>query len=121
MGLKATISKAIKGGFKSLGDIPTLFTYTSVAPGVYDPVLDETDDVETVYTNVQGLLTSLSEEEVTWFPADRVTQKVILPMEGLTFDPKGDDYLTIDGVVWQIRRVKDVPGKSVAILFIQEP
>lgn len=122
MGITAAkIKKMVQGGFDKLGDLVTYVTYVSVTPGTYDPTTGMTADQETEYPNTRVMLVDLDETEVSWFPGEKETQKVLIAALDLPAFPTISDYLLIDGVRWQVKRRRPVPGGSLHKLFIQEP
>lgn len=121
MGLKDTIKNAAKAAVQATGDLSLAVTYTRVVPGTYDPTTDSTTNTTTVYDNVPVVNVRLSEREVEWFPADVVTQKLLIAALDLPITPSVNDIVTIDGAVWQVQKVNRVPGDSLWIVFIQEP
>jgi len=121
VGLKDTIKQAVKTGMKAVGDVRVFITYTSVTLGSYDPETDTTAETVVNYTNVPAVNAKLVEREVEWFPADVITQKLLIAALDLPVVPKADDTVTIDGSVWQVKRVNRVPGDSLWVVFVQEP
>lgn len=117
---KANIAKLVKRAFQVTGDIPIPITFVQVTLGAYDPVQGTRAAVTTNYT-LTAINPKLTEQELTWFPADINTQKLLIAALDLPVIPKADDYVLIDGVRWEVRRVNRVPGDSLYILFIQEP
>ena len=122
MGLsRARINGLVKKAFTALGDVPITLTYTFVVPGVYDPATDAITSTNTVVTNVPAVPTKLKSNEVDWFPADVNTQRLLIAAVDLPSAPTTSDYVTIDDVVWSVRRITQVPGNSLYIIFVQEP
>ena len=121
MGLKDTIKNAAKAAIQATGDLSIAVTYTRVVPGAYDSATDSTTNTTTTYNNVPVVNVRLSEREVEWFPADVVTQKLLIAAADLAIVPSVNDIVTIDGAVWQVQKVGRVPGDSLWIVFIQEP
>lgn len=120
MGLSANLKSLVKQAFVATGDLPTLVNFVEVTPGAYDPATDSTTSAETTHTNVPALLVRLTDDEVTWFPADAIMQKALIAYEDLELIPEPHDYLTISGINWQISKIKQVPSNAVHILFIRK-
>lgn len=118
---KAKINKIVQKAIGGLGDLPLSITYVSSVVGEYDPDTNERAVVETPYSNVKAVQTALSKSEADWFPAERNTQKLLIAALDLPVEPQTEDNVQIDGVLWSVKRVKHVPGKSLYIVFIQEP
>jgi hypothetical protein len=121
MGLKDTIKNAAKAAIQATGDLALGVDYTRVVPGAYDPTTDSTTNVTTTFSDVPAVNVRLTEREVEWFPADVVTQKLLIAAADLSIVPSVNDIVTIDGAVWQVQKVNRVPGDSLWIVFIQEP
>lgn len=120
MGLSATIRSSVKAAIRALGDLVTNVTFHSVTVGVHDSATDSINATSVEYVIPEAVLVALTAAESQWFPPDRVTQKLLIAGVDMPVDPKTDDNVEIDGVVWQIIRVKAVPGKSLWTLFLQE-
>jgi hypothetical protein len=117
----AQIKKQVQAAIAKTGDIAELVTYVSVTPGSYDPSTDSSDGVATQYANVKCILANLNETESDWFLPDAVTQKMIVAALDLPVTPQRADYVMISGSRWEVKRVRTVPGKSVWLLYLQEP
>jgi hypothetical protein len=120
MGYRDKIAGLVQKAFQKLGDLPTEITYTRVQPGVYDPDTDTTADTTASYV-IKAPLVGLTEAEQDWWPADLITQKVLIAGRDLPIVPQADDRIIISGVTWSVRKVRQVPGQSLYIVFIQEP
>lgn len=118
---KAKINTLVKKVFTSLGDLPISVDYTYVVPGTYDPATDTMQNTGTTITGVPAVNVKLKEQELDWFPAEINTQKLLIAANDLTDPPSAQDYVTIDSVRWEVKRVSRVPGDSLWIIFIQEP
>lgn len=115
------IKKLVQSAIKKTGDLAARVTYVKVVPGVYNSATDTTNDTLTTYTNVPVVLTNLTEAESEYFLPDKITQKMVLAALDLPVEPARPDYVLINSVRWEVNRVKTVPGKSLWIVFIQEP
>lgn len=117
----AQIKKLVQQAIKTTGDLAARITYVRVVPGSYNATTDQTADTTTTYENVRVVLTNLTEAESEYFLPDKITQKMLIASLDLPVEPARPDYVLIDNVRWEINRVKSVPGKSLWIVFIQEP
>jgi hypothetical protein len=115
------LKKLVQSAIQKTGDLAARVTYVKVVPGVYNPTTDATADTLTTYTNVPVVLTNPTKAESEYFLPDKITQKVILAALDLPVVPGSPDYFLIDGVRWEINRIKSVPGNSLWVIFIQEP
>lgn len=117
----AQIKKLVQTAIAKTGDLAESITYVSVSPGSYNPTTDTMGGTDTSYAGVPCILTNLNETESDWFLPDQVTQKLIVAALDLPVTPKRADYVLIGGARWEVKRVKGVPGKSVWLIYIQEP
>lgn len=117
----AQIRKLAKMAIKQAGDLATKIKYVSVTPGNYVPADDEVASVEVTYNNVPVIVVGLNEEESAWFIPDAITQKLIIAALDLPVKPDRPDYVEINGVRWEVKKVKGVPGELVWRVYIQEP
>ena len=120
MALTATVKAGIDKAFTAAGDFISSVTYVVASPGVYNPVTDTTSNTATTYTAIKCALVKLKDDEVSWFPADAIMQKALIPYNALPIVPVVEDYLSIDGVTWQITKVTPVPGRVVHILYLRK-
>lgn len=117
---KAGIAKLVENAFPKFGDLRTTVTYRQVVPGVYDPVTDTTSDTVTNTTVDNAILASLSKAEYGWFPADRNTQKVLIPYNSLPGVTPGEaDKIIINGLTWEIVRIKTPTGAALYIFYVE--
>lgn len=117
----AQIKKQVQQAIAKTGDVAERVSYVSVVPGSYNPTTDSSNGVATTYLNVPCILANLNETESDWFLPDAVTQKMIVAALDLPVTPKCADYVMISGSRWEVKRFKTVPGKSVWLLYLQEP
>lgn len=117
----AKVKKLVAKGFGKLGTLRTTLTYNRLTSGAYDPAAGAValSTVSTTITNAIVVGTTAAEQE--WFPAERRTQKVLIPSLNLPIPPTTSDTITIDSVAWEIIKTKEVPGDSLWIIFIMEP
>lgn len=115
--IKALVTKA----FQKTGDLRTSATFNQITVGAYDPATGAPSVATTTTTLTNTILTSISSSEAGWFPADRNTQKLFIAASDLPTRPTLTDNVIIDGVTWEIVKVRTVPGYSLWIVFIMEP
>ena len=116
----AQVKRLVQNAIQKTGDLAARITYVSVTPGAYNPTTDAPADSETTYLDVPVVLTHLDETESQWFLPDSITQKIVLAALDLPVEPKRPDYVTIDGVRWEVKRIRTVPGKSLFLIYVQE-
>lgn len=117
----AKIQALVKKAFQKTGDLRTTVTFQRLTPGSYDPATGAVAVSEVEYIINNAILTSISSAEMGWFPADRNTQKLLVAGSDLPVEPTTTDTVEIDGVKWEITRVKQVPGDAIYVLYIMEP
>ena len=120
MGLSATISAGVIKAFETVGDVKKTITYHSVSIGVFDPTLDTRADTVTDYS-VDVIETTIKQAEQDWTPVVRDSKKILIPAANLAVTPNENDYVTLDGLTWEIIKINGVPGGSLHILFIRQP
>lgn len=117
---RAGIAKLVNDAFPKFGDLRTTITYRQITPGTYDPATDTTTDAETDTTVDNVILVGLSKAEYGWFPADRNTQKALIPYNAIPgIQPVETDKLIIDSLEWEIVKIKTPPGAPLYILYIE--
>lgn len=126
MGLSTNLRNAVQKALKSLGttdaDGPLLLvTYTQVTPTAYDAATDTMGALTTAYNNVPCALVRMEDSEREWAQVDLRAQKALIAYNDLPIDPEQQDYLTIGGTRWNIKRIKKLPSTPLHILYIQEP
>lgn len=117
--LKKMVKKALDVVGTDPSGLQVLVTYTQLTPGVYNPATDVMGGLTTVYNSVPAMLVTTKDEERDWIAADVNAQKALIAYENLPIVPEQQDYLTIDGDRWEIKKIKPLPGKPVHILYIQ--
>ncbi len=120
-GLATRIKNAVKSALVATDDLSKSVAYVRVTPGGYNPETNALTTVETTTPIEYCVTVNLSEAEVDYFPANRNTQKLLIAAVDLAFIPAVNDYVLIDTVKWEVKRVKRVPGDSLFIIFVQEP
>ena len=122
MGLKETIAKSVQGAIKTMGNLRSFVSYVQSTPGAYSPSTDTLAVTSKTYTNVPCLLVKLSTEDLDWWPGDMKGQKMLLAANDLPgVIPDDTDYVIIDSVVWNIFKIRRVPGDSLFVIFLREP
>lgn len=119
--LKDKIAKQVQKALQTVGDLAITLTYVYVTVGSYDVATDTQTTTTLSYPGVTAVSVALTEAEVDYFPGNRNTQKLLIAALDIGAQPKSEDYVLIDGVKWEVKRVKNVPGKSLYIIFVQEP
>jgi hypothetical protein len=119
MGLRDLVKKNVVGAFKAIGDLKDEVTYYHVTTGAYDPESDQLTNTVTAET-FQCVQAKLSDLEVDYFPGPLITERLIVPYNVFTGEPKEPDYVCINNVRWEVRRARGVPGASVWIIYIQQ-
>jgi len=120
MALTVTVKAGVDKAFTAAGDFISSVNYVVAGPGSYNPVTDTTTTTATTYSAVRCALVKLKDDEVSWFPADSIMQKALIPYNALPITPVVEDYLVIDGVTWQITKITPVPGRVVHILYVRK-
>jgi uncharacterized cysteine cluster protein YcgN (CxxCxxCC family) len=117
---KAFLNQQVEKAFGQMGDVRLTVTYTRVTSGAYDPATDSIINVteNVVVENCVGVRPNT--REVEWFPADATTLKLLIAGTALPFAPTTEDYVTINGARWEVRRVSSVPGNSLWMVYIVE-
>ena len=119
MGLNTRIKAAVSRAIELADDVRTQVTYRRIALGPYDPVSDTRAETITEYPLLTAVV-GLSDAEVDYWPADIVTQKILIAANDLPIVPEVTDNVTINGLRWEVKRVKTTPGGSLYVVFIQE-
>lgn len=121
--IQGLVQKAV-GSNTQLGaidDLSSTIDYVQVASGVYNPATDTMADVETEHADVRCALVGLSMEDLEWWPADVVGQKMLIPYLNLPIEPSDTDRAVIDGDRWSIFKIKSPPGNSIHIIYVRRP
>ena len=88
--------------------------------GVYDA---ETDTTSHVYVD-DGPHTSVAAkptvEDMDALGIEASSTKLIVPGLKLVYDPDIADHVMINGVRWEISKVKGVPGEAIWLVFIRQ-
>jgi RNase P/RNase MRP subunit p29 len=102
-------------------DASITITYVRVTPGAHDPVTDTVSTTTSSTTGVKAIETRIVEDDADYLVANTKMKKLIVPYNSLLFEPKPEDYVTIDGVRWNIHKTKTIPTHAIYTLFIREP
>lgn len=119
MGLSSKVSLQVQKAMQKVGDLATLVDYNSIVVGAYNETTDVVTKVTTTYEDVTAVEVALSEQEVDYFAGNRNTLKLLIAALDLAVAPKVEDTITINGALWEVKRVKAVPGNSLHIIFVQ--
>lgn len=118
----AKVAKTVQKGLQKLGNLRIALDYVAVVPGTYDPVTDAITTTTTTVADVFAVAVRLKEQELDWFQANLVTQKLLIPSLDLpAITPDVNDYVLISGVRWNVKRVSRMPGDPLWVIYIQEP
>lgn len=118
----AKVAKAIQKGMAKFANLRIVLDYVSATPGTYDPDLDTVTTLTETVADVFAMAVKLKDQEIDWFPADIITQKLLIPsldLPGVT--PDVNDYVLISGTRWNVKRVSRLPGDPLWVIFVQEP
>lgn len=121
MGLADTLNSLVQTAIKITDDLRTSVDYVQVTLGSYDPITDVVSKTETT-TTVLAILTREKEAENDFIVPDSNTQFCLiaaLDIPGVV--PDVDDYLIIDGQIWEIMGKPTVTGNSLWKLKIRLP
>lgn len=120
MGFKALLEKVAKTALKTVGDLKVSVTYTHVTGNAtYNPVTDVQTPGATTTVTVEGVLTSRSVNEYDYAKVKDNHLKLIVAATDLGFTPASEDSCVINGVHYEVKRPKFVPGDSIYILYLQ--
>ncbi len=121
MGLRDTVAKLAQSAIKATGDIPVTVTFRSVRPGQYNPATDTTP--ETVVTvSFKGILTSRRiDEDDNNAVVDTSTKLIAAALDMPAVVPDENDTIQINGALWEIVKIKYVPGDPIYVFTIRSP
>lgn len=122
MSLKATIAAGVEQAFAAAGDLVSLGAYhRRASTPVYNAAADTYTATMTDFANVRMVRAALTDEEREASPATVSDMKVLIPAADLpAIRPGETDTLDLDGVGYNVIKVKTVPGDSLWILFVRE-
>lgn len=122
MSLKATVKKAVSQAIAAVGDLAAEIVYHSVTPGAYD-VNTDTLTTSEIVLSFKALVYKEKDESQDYKRTDLKESKVLTPSE--VFDaagvvPKNEDYLTINGIRYEIKSYKPIVGNVGFIFIVRE-
>jgi hypothetical protein len=98
--------------------------YVNVAPGDYDPATGLTADVVTTSPTFITPVVRPDEKEQASFPAPDKTQVVLVhydQVQGKGLTPSKNDYFLVDGVRWEVIRIRGTPGNIYTRFYVETP
>lgn len=121
MELKGLVEDLVSTAVSILGDMAEVTTYSSIVTGAYDPA---TDVVATTSTSraFNSVFARFSFDEVKGdkeIIVDTDAKLVVSAKDFGTGEPAKNDELTVKSKVWNVVKVKGVPGDSVWIIHIR--
>lgn len=119
MSMRALVASAVDSAFELAGDLKETATYTRKTNQVFDP---DTDTMSGTNTNVTvlGVKSRFSAAEAK-NEVNTLTDAIFMfPASAITFTPKKDDTITIDGKVWSVHKIMSVPTALIWKLHIRE-
>lgn len=121
MGLKDTVAKLAQAAIKATGDIPVTVTFRSVKVGQYNPATDAQPETVTTVT-FQGILTSRRiDEDDNNKVNDTSTKLIAAALDMPSIVPDENDTILINGAMWEIVKLKYVPGDPIYIFTVRTP
>lgn len=121
MGLRADLQGAVSTIMTALGDLAQDVVFESVSVGGYNPTTDA-NTVTTTTVNCTGFLYRKRETQVDTSKAVKYVLQVLLKFDDLDpIIPKESDYVTVDGVRYEVTDVKTIPRDSGYILTVRKP
>lgn len=120
MALSDTFKNAVNAALAAAGDTVSTITYRRTTIGVYDPDTDTVGVTNSDTTITDAFVYRLDDRELDYFPADIEMQKVIIHADRLSFTPESSDYVIINSVEWEVKRIKEYPGAPMYMLYIQK-
>lgn len=118
--LKTLLRNAAATAVKALGDVPEAIVYVQVVPGTYNPNTGLTPTTETSHS-LSVPLVRLRDNEVEYFPAADKTRRALIPYLSLPIEPSRNDYITVGGVRWEIKKIRRVPTDALFVFYCESP
>jgi hypothetical protein len=121
MGLKSTIQQTVLGAMNALDDIPTEVVYHSTGAITYDPATrtpSETGGSD--YTIEKAILVGYKSSEIDGVKILKTDQQLLIPGLSLTVTPKENDYVTVDGIKWDIEDFSIDPADAMWIFQVRK-
>lgn len=92
-----------------------------VSESAYDPETDTASPVYNTIANVKVVEAGITMEDVTAYGVTARHKKLLIPGVSLPQVPRSDvDKVVLGGKEWNVTKVKEVPGGSLLIVFIDE-
>lgn len=120
-GMKALLGDLAKVAMDVVDDIKVTVTYTYVASvGVYDANSDTVSTAGDAVAIFDALLSTRSDNEYDYakMPDDHL--KLVVAALDITFTPTKNDRCVIDGITYEVKRIKYAPGDPLYIMYIQK-
>lgn len=121
-GLQEAFKNAAAAAFAAAGDTKEsviLRSKTNANP-TYDPVTDTVSDAYTSYT-VDSVPSGYNSHEADGQTVLITDEKIKILVDDLAVDPKMNDLLVRDSVVWEIINVHKDPANAVWTLQVRRP
>lgn len=117
MGLQNVISKATRGAFNAMGDIPQALTIRRTTPGVFDPALGMEVGGGTVDYPCRGVILSYSQNLIDGTVIQAGDKQASIEAASLAVEPMPGDTLIQGAESWSVLAVNPVKPGSVAFLY----
>jgi len=122
MGLSATIASAVSSAFTSLGDLARTVTYqhrTTADENRYNASTGTVTDASTSIS-ISAVLLRYKSSQIDQVAILATDQKLIFIASQITFEPSLNDYILIDGEIWDIVNKSKDPSGAIWILQIRK-
>lgn len=104
-----------------IGDLKDVITYQSFTGNVYDANTRRNTPQFLDFPSVDSSCYKFRTDEKDTTINVITDERCLLPAANITVVPKETDRITkADGTVWEVFRVRGVPGQSLWILFIRK-
>lgn len=120
--LKGAVNAASRKALQAMDSVRDAAVYTSVSTTSGSTPYDPTTGVPTrpgTQHNIRLLFTSFRQNEVDGDVIKLNDRRATISASEVTFVPKGADFFTVDGVQWEVVRIKKEPSTSVFILHVR--
>jgi hypothetical protein len=122
MGLQETFKAAAQTAVAAFGNVGKSVTYTSVSGNaVYDPTTGTSVQPTTDYPAIIVIFDSFEAQQINQTTVRSFDQKAMIPVENLSVTPGLDDYLTVNGVRWNVVNSETDPADALWILQVRKP
>lgn len=118
----ALLRNKVGSAIQKLGTINTRLTYVHVVPGNYNPATGTVAATTTSIGPVEVPVVRADEKEAADFPAAKNVEIVLFPyslLQGLTISR--NDYFLVEGVHWEILRVRRFPTDAFTKCYVGTP